>query len=194
MILHGEFLPYSANKGAKTQTDCRRKYELEDYLAGTAIISGRICRYVYSYDFWVLNAPKRNTGIRWLYRPPAFTGRQSLEDVVRMVMTKGSRTRELGLLVVIFSMHFTERNRFILQLWPIVWVPKVRLFALYEPIISGESVRKIMYGRVCQPLASAREMKNVPVFRPLSIVRTRCTITITAIGRGQSNKTKTFCL
>ena len=46
---------YSANKN-KTQTDAVEKYELEDYLAGTAIISGESVGTFYSYEFLGLNA------------------------------------------------------------------------------------------------------------------------------------------
>lgn len=38
--------------------------ELEDYLAGTAIISGESVGTFYSYEFLGLKRTKRNTGIR----------------------------------------------------------------------------------------------------------------------------------
>lgn len=139
---------YSANKN-KTMTDAVEKYELGDYLAGTAIVSGEPVGTFYSYEFKGLNA---QNGI------PVFddyTDRRHLledkplEEVVRMVMTN-SGTREPvfnGNLFNTLSWNgFTLSFNLAYSLGS-----KVRLFALYKPIITGVSaennVRKEFVGR-----------------------------------------------
>ena len=170
---------YSANKN-KTQTDAVEKYELEDYLAGTAIISGESVGTFYSYEFLGLNAQNGTPVFDDYTDRRHLLEDKSLEDVVRMVMTK-SGTRE-PVLVVIFSIHLPGEESLYPSTWPIVWVPKC-VCSLCTNRSFRESVRKIMYGKSLSTVGKCPEMKNVPVFRPLSIVRTRCTITITAIGR-----------
>lgn len=127
---------YSANKNT-AQTDVVEKYELADYLDGNAVISGESIGTFYSYEFLGLNA---QTGV------PVFddyTDRRhllenkSLEEIVRMVMVK-SGTREPKFTGNLFNTltwkGFTLSFNLAYSLGS-----KVRLFALYSPIISGVS-------------------------------------------------------
>lgn len=127
---------YSANKN-KTQTDAVEKYELEDYLAGTAIISGESVGTFYSYEFLGLNAQNGTPVFDDYTDRRHLLEDKSLEDVVRMVMTK-SGTREPVFSGNLFN-TFTWRGITLSFNLAYSLGSKVRLFALYEPIISGVS-------------------------------------------------------
>lgn len=152
---------YSANKN-KAQTDAVEKYELSDYLDGNAVVSGESVGTFYSYEFLGLNA-QNGTPIF-----DDFTDRRhlledkSLEEVVRTVMVK-SGTREPKFSGNLFN-TFTYKGFTLSFNLAYSLGSKVRLFALYSPIISGVSaennVRKEFVNRWQVPGDEKRT--NVP--------------------------------
>ena len=127
---------YSTNKNT-AQTDAVENYELSHYLSGTATVSGEAVGTFYSYKFLGLND---ENGV------PVFddyTDRRHLledkrlEDVVRLVMDK-SGTREPIMNGNVFN-TFTWKGITLSFNLAYSLGSKVRLFALYEPIISGVS-------------------------------------------------------
>ncbi len=152
---------YSANKNT-VQTDAVENYELSDYLGGTAIVSGEPVGTFYSYEFLGLNA---QTGT------PVFddyTDRRhlledkSLEEVIRTVLTR-SGTREPVFNGNLFN-TFTWKGITLSFNLAYSLGSKVRLFALYQPVISGVSaennVRKEFVNRWQVPGDETRT--NVP--------------------------------
>ncbi len=127
---------YSANKN-KTKTDAVEKYELSDYLDGNAIVSGEPVGAFYSYEFLGLSA---QNGIPLF---DDFSDRKHLlegksqEDVVRAVMVK-SGTREPKFNGNLFN-TFTYKGFTLSFNLAYSLGSKVRLFALYSPIIDGVS-------------------------------------------------------
>ena len=127
---------YSANKN-KAQTDAVEKYELEDYLTGTAIISGEPIGTFYSYKLLGLNAQNGTPVFDDYADRRHLLENKSLEEVVRMVMTN-SGVREPVFNGNLFN-TFTWRGITLSFNLAYSLGSKVRLFALYEPIISGVS-------------------------------------------------------
>ena len=127
---------YSANKNT-VQTDAVENYTLSNYLDGTAIISGKPIGTFYSYEFLGLNA---QTGV------PVFDDYsdrrhlledKSLEEVVRLVM-KSSGSREPKFNGNLYN-TFTWRGITLSFNLAYSLGSKIRLFALYSPIITGVS-------------------------------------------------------
>ncbi len=127
---------YSANKNT-VQTDAVENYDLNDYLAGTAIVNHEPIGTFYSYEFLGLNA---KTGV------PVFddyTDRRhlleekSLEEVVQLVMTNsGSREPKFN-----GNLYNTLTWKGLTLSFNLAYSlgSKVRLFSLYGPIITGVS-------------------------------------------------------
>lgn len=127
---------YSANKNT-VQTDAVENYELNDYLAGTAVINHEPIGTFYSYEFLGLNS---KTGV------PVFddyTDRRhlleekSLENIVQLVMVNsGSREPKFN-----GNLYNTLTWRGITLSFNLAYSlgSKVRLFPLYGPIITGVS-------------------------------------------------------
>lgn len=127
---------YSANKNT-AQTDAVEKYELANYLGGTAIVSGESIGTFYSYEFLGLN-PQNGTPIFDDYIDRKHLLEDiPLEDVVRKVMTRsGSREPKFnGNLFNTFSWKGISLSFNLAYSLG----SKVRLFALYRPVISGVS-------------------------------------------------------
>lgn len=127
---------YSANKNT-VKTDAVENYELNDYLSGNAVVSGEAVGTFYSYKYLGLNS---KNGI------PVFddyTDRRhlledkTLEEVVKLVMVNsGNREPKFN-----GNLYNTFTWRGITLSFNLAYSlgSKVRLFALYSPIISGVS-------------------------------------------------------
>ncbi len=139
---------YSANKNT-VQTDAVEKYELADYLSGNAVVSGEAIGTFYSYEFLGLNAQNGTPVFDDYADRRHLLEDKSLEEVVRMVMDK-SGTREPVFNGNLFN-TFTWKGITLSFNLAYSLGSKVRLFALYEPVISGvraeNNVRKEFVNR-----------------------------------------------
>ncbi|MDE6451929.1 MAG: TonB-dependent receptor, partial [Odoribacter sp.] len=127
---------YSANKNT-VQTDAVENYGLSDYLGGTAIVNGEPIGTFYSYEFLGLNAQNGTPVFDDYTDRRHLLENKSLEEVVRTVLTK-SGTREPVFNGNLFN-TFTWRGITLSFNLAYSLGAKVRLFALYQPVISGVS-------------------------------------------------------
>lgn len=145
------------------KTNTSESYNLNDYLNGTAIISGESIGTFYSYRFLGLDP---NTGVPlfddYQDRQHLLAGK-SLEDVVKTVMVKsGNRDPYLtgSLYATLSYRQFSLRGNFNYRIGS-----KVRLFKLYTPVINGVSsdknVRHEFVDRWRQP--GDEQTSNIPV-------------------------------
>ncbi len=122
------------------RTNTSESYNLNDYLNGTAIISGQAIGTFYSYPFLGLDS---QTGVPMFddYQDRQhLLGGKSLEDIVKLVMTRsGNRDPYLtGSLYATLSWRgLSLRSNFNYRIGS-----KVRLFKLYSPILNGVSSDK----------------------------------------------------
>ena len=127
---------YSANRNT-VHTDAVENYNLSDYLGGQAIVSGEAVGTFYSYEFLGLNAEKGIPVFDDYSDRRHLLEDKSLEEVVRTVMVK-SGTREPVFNGNLFN-TFTWRGITLSFNLAYSLGSKVRLFALYQPVISGVS-------------------------------------------------------
>lgn len=127
---------YSSNRN-KTRTDAVEEYNLDNYLAGTAVVGGESVGTFYSYEFLGLRAQDGTPVFDDFADRRHLLEGKSLEEVVRMVLKKS------GVREPVFS-----GNLFNTLTWKGITLSfnlayslgsKVRLFALYKPIVSGVS-------------------------------------------------------
>lgn len=152
---------YSNNKNT-VKTDVVENYNLSDYLGGTAIVNGESIGTFYSYEFLGLNAQNGTPVFDDYANRRHLLEDKSLEEVVRTVMVK-SGTREPVFTGNLFN-TFTWKGLTLSFNLAYSLGSKVRLFALYQPIISGVSaennVRKEFVNRWQVPGDETRT--NVP--------------------------------
>lgn len=122
------------------QTNTSESYSLNDYLNGTAIISGQSIGTFYSYPFLGLD-PRTGVPLFDDYkdRQHLLAGK-SLEEVVKTVMTEsGNREPYLtgSLYATLSWRQFSLRTNFNYRIGS-----KVRLFKLYTPVMNGVSSDK----------------------------------------------------
>lgn len=130
---------YSSNKNT-VHTDAVENYKLSDYLAGTAIVSGEPIGTFYSYKFLGLNAQNGTPVFDDFIDRKHLLEDKSLEDVVRMVMTD-SGSRDAAFSGNLFN-TFSYKGLSLSFNLSYSLGSKVRLFALYSPVISGVSSDK----------------------------------------------------
>ena len=180
---------YSSNKNT-VQTDAVENYKLSDYLAGTAIVSGEPIGTFYSYKFLGLNAQNGTPVFDDFIDRKHLLEDKSLEDVVRMVMTD-SGSREAAFSGNLFN-TFSYRGLSLSFNLSYSLGSKVRLFALYSPVISGVSsdknVRKEFVNRWQVP--GDELWTNIPAL--ISRSDANFTNYNTHWSQEQGNKTKVF--
>lgn len=180
---------YSGNKNT-VQTDAVENYELSDYLAGTAIVSGEPIGTFYSYKFLGLNAQNGTPIFDDFVDRKHLLEDKSLEQVVRMVMID-SGTREPVFSGNLFNTFHYKGLSLSFNLTYSLG-SKVRLFSLYSPIIAGisadKNVRKEFVNRWQVP--GDEKLTNIP-----AIINRSDEMFInynTHWSREQANKTKVF--
>ena len=180
---------YSNNKNT-VQTDAVENYKLSDYLAGTAIVSGEPIGTFYSYKFLGLNAQNGTPVFDDFIDRKHLLEDKSLEDVVRMVMTD-SGSREAAFSGNLFN-TLSYRGLSLSFNLSYSLGSKVRLFALYSPVISGVSsdknVRKEFVNRWQVP--GDELWTNIPAL--ISRSDANFTSYNTHWSQEQGNKTKVF--
>ena len=180
---------YSSNKNT-VQTDAVENYKLSDYLAGTAIVSGEPIGTFYSYKFLGLNAQNGTPVFDDFIDRKHLLEDKSLEDVVRMVMTD-SGSREAAFSGNLFN-TLSYRGLSLSFNLSYSLGSKVRLFALYSPVISGVSsdknVRKEFVNRWQVP--GDELWTNIPAL--ISRSDANFTNYNTHWSQEQGNKTKVF--
>lgn len=180
---------YSNNKNT-VQTDAVENYKLSDYLAGTAIVSGEPIGTFYSYKFLGLNAQNGTPVFDDFIDRKHLLEDKSLEDVVRMVMTD-SGSREAAFSGNLFN-TLSYRGLSLSFNLSYSLGSKVRLFALYSPVISGVSsdknVRKEFVNRWQVP--GDELWTNIPAL--ISRSDANFTNYNTHWSQEQGNKTKVF--
>ncbi|MEY8594026.1 SusC/RagA family TonB-linked outer membrane protein [Butyricimonas hominis] len=153
---------YSGNIN-KVQSETVEAYTLQDYLNGTAIINGEAIGSFYSYKYLGLN-PENGTPMFDDYNDRQHLLQyKTLEETVLMTMEKsGQRDPKFS---GNFANTFTYKNITLSMNMAYGLGSKVRLFALYSPIISGVSaetnVRKEFLNRWQVPGDETKT--NVPV-------------------------------
>ena len=180
---------YSSNKNT-VHTDAVENYKLSDYLAGTAIVSGEPIGTFYSYKFLGLNAQNGTPVFDDFIDRKHLLEDKSLEDVVRMVMTD-SGSRDAAFSGNLFN-TFSYKGLSLSFNLSYSLGSKVRLFALYSPVISGVSsdknVRKEFVNRWQVPGDELRT--NIPAL--ISRSDENFTRYNTHWSQEQGNKTKVF--
>ena len=127
---------YSGNMN-KVESETVEVYTIDDYLNGTAIINGTAIGSFYSYKFLGLS-PENGTPVFDDYADRQHLLKyKSLEETVLMIMEKsGQREPKFS---GNFANTFTYKNFTLTMNMAYGLGSKVRLFALYEPIVSGVS-------------------------------------------------------
>ena len=127
---------YSVNLN-KVQTDDARNYNLNDYLNGTAVVSGQPISTFYSYKFLGLN-PQNGAPMfdDWEDRWHLLQGK-TLDEVVPMILVNsGTRDPKFS---GDLNNTFTYKNWRLSLNFSYSLGSKVRLFEMYGPIINGIS-------------------------------------------------------
>ena len=127
---------YSVNLN-KVQTDDARNYNLNDYLNGTAVVSGQPISTFYSYKFLGLN-PQNGAPMfdDWEDRWHLLQGK-TLDEVVPMILVNsGTRDPKFS---GDLNNTFTYKNWSLSLNFSYSLGSKVRLFEMYGPIINGIS-------------------------------------------------------
>ena len=121
----------------KVESETVEVYTIDDYLNGTAIINGTAIGSFYSYKFLGLS-PENGTPVFDDYADRQHLLKyKSLEETVLMIMEKsGQREPKFS---GNFANTFTYKNFTLTMNMAYGLGSKVRLFALYEPIVSGVS-------------------------------------------------------
>ena len=180
---------YSSNKNT-VHTDAVENYKLSDYLAGTAIVSGEPIGTFYSYKFLGLNAQNGTPVFDDFIDRKHLLEDKSLEDVVRMVMTD-SGSRDAAFSGNLFN-TFSYKGLSLSFNLSYSLGSKVRLFALYSPVISGVSsdknVRKEFVDRWQVP--GDEKWTNIPAL--ISRSDANFNNYNTHWSQEQGNKTKVF--
>lgn len=162
---------YSVNLN-KVQTDDARNYNLNDYLNGTAVVSGQPISTFYSYKFLGLN-PQNGAPMfdDWEDRWHLLQGK-TLDEVVPMILVNsGTRDPKFS---GDLNNTFTYKNWSLSLNFSYSLGSKVRLFEMYGPIINGISaaanVREEFLDRWQVP-----GMKNIRFILRLSVLLLRIT-------------------
>jgi len=157
------FTTYYAGNFNEVQTKSVESYELDDYLNGTALVDGKAISSFWSYKFLGLN-PVNGTPIFNDYNDRKhLLEDKTLEETVLMTMEKSGQRDP------VFSGNFSNTftyKRFSLSMnMSYSLGSKVRLFALYSPVISGigaeMNVRKEFVNRWMAP--GDEKHTNIPV-------------------------------
>lgn len=135
------------------QTNTSETYNIENYLNGTAIVDGRPIGTFYSYKYLGLNP---NTGVPmfddYQDRQHLLAGKTLAEVVPQVMVESGNRDPDFtgSLYATLTWKQFSLNTNFNYRIGS-----KMRLFALYEPVIRGVSsdknVRKEFVNRWQKP-------------------------------------------
>lgn len=157
------FSTYYYGNFNKVQSESVESYTLSDYLNGTALVDGEAISSFYSYKFLGLN-PLNGTPVFDDYNDRKhLLEYKTLEETVLMTMEKSGQRDPI--FSGNFSNNFTYKNFSLAMNLSYSLGSKVRLFALYSPIISGISaeanVRKEFVNRWMAP--GDEKYTNIPV-------------------------------
>lgn len=157
------FSTYYSGNFNKVQTKAVEKYTLDDYLNGTALIDGKAISSFYSYKFLGLN-PQNGTPVFDDYNDRKhLLENKTLEETVLMTMKKSGQRDPV--FSGNFSNTFTYKKLSLSMNMSYSLGSKVRLFALYSPVIEGiqaeTNVRKEFLNRWMTP--GDEKYTNIPV-------------------------------